>query len=72
MEWLEWLGQWDIILVVSSLLILCIVALFLRWFLRLNEIARTLHDIRDELRLMRHAPEREATDENKEEEKYHV
>ncbi len=54
------------------MLILCIVALFLRWFLRLNEIARTLHDIRDELRLMRHAPEREATDENKEEEKYHV
>lgn len=65
---MEWLGQWDIIIVVGALLIVCILALFLRWFLRLSEIARTLHDIHNELRIMREGREKERTDEHKEEE----
>ncbi|MFQ5848052.1 MAG: hypothetical protein ACE5IQ_10355 [Candidatus Methylomirabilales bacterium] len=69
---MEWLRQWDIVLVLGALLVLCIVALFLRWFLRLDEMARTLHNIHEELRLMRGARKKEGTDEHNEEEEYYL
>lgn len=68
-------GFGDIVLLVcGALVILCIVALFLRWFLRLDEIAKTLHGIHDELKLLRHAREGEGSDElsKEEEEEYHL
>jgi hypothetical protein len=67
-------GFWDVVLLAcGSLLILCILALFLRWFLRLDEIANTLRDIHDELTLLRSVREGRKTEEQiEEEEKYHL
>lgn len=66
-------GFWDIVLLaIGALVILCIVALFLRWYLRLDEIANTLHEIHDELRLLRHAHQEEPREDHEEEEKYHL
>ncbi len=75
MEWqrlMEWMRQWDMVLVIGALLIVCMLALFLRWFLRLDEIAKTLREIHEELRLLRHTRDREGPGAPEEEKKYYL
>ncbi|MFQ5803524.1 MAG: hypothetical protein ACE5JQ_11575 [Candidatus Methylomirabilales bacterium] len=70
---MEWPGLWVVVLVVGgSLLILCTVAVFLRWFLRLDEIVNMLHHIHDELKLVRRAQQRRRRGEHDEEEEWHL